>query len=103
MEVLTLATPVTYPSTTTWRIKRFDCDIDAPYIKVILVSNKNEFYTYQKLANDAASASQINNALSFINQGKFMTLQGKSLQKWLFERIQADDPNFAGTISGTPD
>lgn len=99
-EVLTLATPEVSPSVTTWRVDDIFFSVSSPSIKVTLVSNTGERYVYRAVPSETVSAAQILTGLSFINQGKFMTQQGKSLQKWLLDRISAEGVKV-GTVSGT--
>ena len=101
-ESLTLSVAVTYPSLIAWTIANVYLDMIAPSIKLELVSNTGLRTTFRLVAGENVTVGQIRAALSFINQGKFAALRGKSLQKWLLEQIQ--EAGFAaGTVSGTPD
>lgn len=99
-EILTLATPIVPPSTTTWAVDDIYLSASAPAIKVTLVSNAGERFVYRYAPNETVTAAQVLAAISFINQGKFQTLQGKSLQRWLLDRISAEGVKV-GTVSGT--
>lgn len=102
-EILTLTTQKPQkPTSATWSIDAIYVFANAPSLRVDLISNVGDRFTYQLLPIDAASTALIQTALSFINQGKFQTVQGKSLQRWLLDRIALDLPEFAGTTSGTP-
>src|SRR3990167_7619399 len=99
-EVLTLTTPVTTPDTTTWLVKTMFLDVDAPSVKIEIVSNLGEPFVWRYIVSDTVTEANVRAALSFINQGKFMVNQGKSLQRWILEQIAADQNSKAGTVSG---
>lgn len=101
-EKLTLAVPVTPPATVEWEVIDIFLSKEAPAIKVTLLSNTGERYVYRAIPSETVPASQILAGLSFINQGKFMVQQGKSLQKWLLDRISAEGVKV-GSVSGVPD
>lgn len=101
-EILNLTVSETAPATTTWRIARLCLDVDTPSIKVDLVSNTNKTFTWRLVPTTVVPASTIIQGLSFINQGKFKALQGKSLHRWLLDRMISDGI-FAGTVSGIVD
>ncbi len=100
-EKLTLTTPVTYTSTVDWKIVDIYISTESPAVKLTLASNTNERFVYRYVPSDTVTAAQVRTALSYINQGKFMTLQGKTLERWLLEKISADGVKV-GTVSGTP-
>lgn len=101
-EILTLDSPETAPSITTWKIKTIYIDVDVPYIKVDFKSNTGKIDTWRLTPNETTPASEITAGLLFIDSGKFKTVQGKSLRKWLME--QAIAKGFkVGTITGTPE
>ncbi len=100
-EKLTLTTPVSSVSTTDWHVADIYLSTEAPAVKVTLVSNVGERFIYRYVPSDTVTAAQVRTALSYINQGKFMTLQGKTLERWLLEKISADGVKV-GTVSGTP-
>jgi hypothetical protein len=99
-EILTLTTPVAGPSTTTWKVEDIYLSRLAPAIKVTLVSNTGERFVFRQIPGPDITAAEILVGLSFINQGKFMVNQGKSLEKWLLDRISAAGVKV-GTVSGT--
>jgi hypothetical protein len=101
-EILTLTTTQTFPSITTWSVENIYLDKVAPSIKVTLVSNTGERYVFRQVVDEETTAADILTGLSFINQGKFMVNQGKSLQKWLLDRISAAGIKV-GSVTGTPD
>ena len=101
-ETLTLATPETFPSVTTWKVETFTGDSSVPHITVVFLSNTNQRRVWRLAVDAGAPLNTIQAGLSYINQGKFQTVQGKSLQKWLLEQWQANG-GPAGTITGTPD
>lgn len=102
-ETLTLTTVVTYPSLTTWSIVGIHLDKAALSIKIDVLSDTGNRQSFRFVdGENGVTKAQIVSALSSINQGKFATLQGKSLQKWLLEQMQ--DAGFGdGAISGSPD
>lgn len=102
-EQLDLATPEAAPPVTDWRIEEVRFDRATPSIITIFRANTGEERAWRLVPGPGGvTESQINNALSFINQGKFKTVQNKSLDRWLFEQWQANG-GPEGTISGTPD
>jgi len=101
-EVLTLTTPVSTANIVTWDVKNIYLDKETPSIKVTLANNLGQRYVYRAVVeNGTVTAADIIVGLSFINQGKFKTVQSKSLEKWLIDKIKAELPQFAGTVSGT--
>lgn len=103
-ETLVLTTPETGPSTTEWRVVTIGLDVTTPYIKVRLRSNTGQDFLWVLTPDesDPSILEDINQGLSYINQGKFATVQGKSLQRWLLEQIIARGVKL-GTVSGAPD
>ena len=101
-EQLDLTAPETFPSISTWSVVDIYMSKEAPSLKVTLASNTGARFVYRVVPSATVTAAKILNALSFINQGKFMTTQGKSLQRWLLDKISAEGVKI-GTISGTPD
>jgi hypothetical protein len=101
-ELLTLTTPDTKPTITTWRVKNLFFDVDTPSIKVDIASNTGESYTWRYVVSETVTVADIRTALSFINQGKFMVNQGKSLQKWILDRMSTMGVKV-GTVSGAVD
>lgn len=101
-ELLTLAAPDTRFTITTWRLKTLRLDVEAPSIVVELVANTSESFTWRYVVSPTVTEADIRTALSVINQGKFMVNQGKSLQKYLLERMSALGVKV-GTVSGSVD
>lgn len=100
-EQLNLTTPETFPSITSWRVIAFSADIKAPAIKIIFEANTGEQRIYRLVPNqDESNITMIRNGLSYINQGKFMTQQNKSLQRWLIEQAQSRGFLPSGIITG---
>ena len=99
-EILTLTTPITLPSTTTYRVRSFFIDPDAPSIKTDFESNLGERVVWRYIVNETTTKAQVDAAISFINQGKFKTIQGKSLQKFLIQEAQSIGILGTGSISG---
>jgi hypothetical protein len=101
-ELLTLTSPQTFPSNTTWKVEDIYLSLIGPSIKITVVSNTGERFVWRQVPGPDLTAADILVGLSFINQGKFMVNQGKSLQKWLLDRMSAAGAKV-GTVSGTPD
>ncbi|OFW05640.1 MAG: hypothetical protein A3H96_11305 [Acidobacteria bacterium RIFCSPLOWO2_02_FULL_67_36] len=100
-EILTLTTPVSGLSTTTWQIADIYMSNEAPSLKATLKSNTGERFVYRSVPSDTVTEAQIRAGLKYVNQGKFMTLEAKSLHKWLLDRISSEGIKV-GTVSGTP-
>lgn len=98
-ERLTLTTPITGPSTTEWSIEDIYISKTAPAIKATLVSNTGERFVYRYIPSETVTAIQVTNAINYINQGKFKTIDGQNLQSWLLTQISAQGVKV-GTVSG---
>jgi hypothetical protein len=101
-ELLTLTSPETKPTITTWRVRSLFFDADAPSIKVEIAANTGESFTWRFVEGPGITEADIRTALSFINQGKFMVNQGKSLQKWILDKMSTLGIKV-GTVSGSVD
>lgn len=88
-----------------WEVTSLHLNRDTPAIKVSVRSNTGVIKNlrYVPSPDDPAVEAQIRIGLSFINQGKFMTIQGKSLQKWLLEKLRDDGHLNAGVVTGSPE
>jgi len=93
-EVLTLTTPVTPPAITTWQVR--EIHISPEEIAVLLVSNLGQPFTWV-----SATPAQAKTLAGFINQGKFMTVQSKSLHRWIIDQLVAAGTLPSGTVTGT--
>lgn len=102
MEKLTLTTSETTPNILDYRIRRLTIDVDVPYIKVDLVSDTSKGFSWNYAPSEDVSVADVLQAISFINQGKFMVLQDKSLQRFILEKISTLGVKV-GTVSGTMD
>lgn len=93
MELITLTTPVTTPSITTWRVSSLLLDWDAAVIAITLRGSGGErlSHTYT-----GANATAQMTALNKVN------LTSNSLHKRIIQRL-IDDGMLSGTISGSPD
>jgi len=100
-EILTLAVPVVPPSTTTYRVRTFFMDPDAPSIKTEYESNAGERIVWRYVVDELTTLAQVQAALSYINKGRFKTIDGVSLQKFLIREAQSRGILGAGDISGT--
>lgn len=92
-EILTLTTPESFPSITTWRVVELTLDAKHGVIHAVLESNLNTTAVYREQDADTLDAIR---ALNTAN------LSIKSLQRRLLERIAARGVKV-GTVSGTPD
>jgi len=101
-EILTLTVPETKPTITTWRVRLFSIDADAPSVTVEFIADTGEVKTWRYVAVGTVTLAQVKAAVSFINQGKFATVQAKSLEKWLVEQGQAAGILGPGAVSGVP-
>jgi len=92
-EIVTLTTPVTPPSLTTYRVVMLAMDWDSASIAIRLKGTNGEtkFCGYQ-----GATATTLMVALNKAN------LTSNSLQKRVLTQLIADG-EIAGTISGSPD
>lgn len=100
-ESLTLDTAETKPGITSWRVRHFFIDRDGPSVKIEFAANTGETRIWRYVVDATTTETQVRNAISFINQGKFMTVDGKSLQKWLIHKAQGRGILGTGTVSGT--
>jgi len=93
-EIVTLTTPVTTPSLTTYAVRMINMDLDVPAIVIRLRGSNGEVKT---VAYNGVTATNLMVALNKAN------LSTTSLQKRCLERLIADGELPAGTISGSPD
>lgn len=91
-EVLTLTTPVVQ-TRTTYRPSGMNLDWDAAYILVRLMGSDGVEIT--RSYSGAAATVRLNQ----LNTGNFSVT---SLHKKMIQILQADFPELAGSISGTP-
>lgn len=101
-EKLILTTPVTGPSDTEFKITGIFFGIESPSIKVDIEYNTGKTDTFRMVVDSQTTIEQVKAALLFINEGKFKTVQNKSLHKWLLEQI-ATKLNKPGNVTGTPE
>ena len=101
---LTLATPATFPSITTWEIVSLALDREAPSLKAMVRSNTGERRAIRYVPDDDDPSVEvaIRAGLKFINDGTFRP-QGKTLQQWLLEKFAQDGHLGPGSVTGTPD
>jgi len=86
-----------------WEVVDFHGNKKVPFFKVTFEANTGEQRVWRLVPNeDGSNITTIRQGLSFINGGKFMTVQGKTLERWLFEQWQADG-GPPGAVSGSPD
>lgn len=98
-EKLTLATPVSAPTVTEYTIVDIYISKVAPSIKVTLLSNTGEEFVYRYVPSGTVTATQVLNAITYINQGRFKTVDNQTLQAWLLAQISAQGVKV-GTVSG---
>lgn len=99
-EILTLTTPVSGVTTTTFKIVSITFGVESPSIKVDLVYNTGIRETYRMIPDENTTLAQVKAALKFINEGKFKTVDNKSLHKFLLDEI-ALKLGKPGTVTGT--
>lgn len=102
-EVLTQTIPTTFEAITTWKVAQFYVDPKSPSVKVEFESNTGTRIPWRYVVSSGVTEAQVKAAISSINQGKFMAVQGKSLEKWLIQQAQAAGILPAGSVSGTVD
>ena len=93
MELITLTTPVSTPSITTWRVSSLLLDWDAAVIAIRLRGSGGETL-HHAYTGPTATTQMV--ALNKVN------LTSNSLHKRIIQRL-IDDGMLAGTISGSPD
>jgi len=99
--VLTVAEPG--PSLVEWSVQDFYANPKTPAVKVTYVSNTGTVKVWRYIVSETVTVAQVKAAISFINQGKFMVNQTKSLEKWLIEQGIAAGVLAAGAVTGTVD
>lgn len=105
-EKLELTTPEISPDLSNWTVIDIYLNRDIPCIKIKVRSNitgKDKLIRYIPDLTDPSVEDMIRSGLSFINQGKFKTVQNKSLQRWLLEKLRDDGHLGPGNIIGSPD
>lgn len=93
MEIITLTTPVTTPSITTWRVSSLLLDWDAALIAISLRGSGGE------RLNHAYTGANATSQMTALNKANLST---NSLHKRVIQKL-IDDGMLAGTISGSPD
>ena len=103
-EVLDLNTPITKPSTTTWRVVGLNLSYEPNHstvgVHLLGSDGLRRSYGYTDYDENQVFTGTATALLSALNTAN---LSVKSLQKRVLERIAADFPVNAGTVSGTPD
>lgn len=102
-EILTLTAPIVPPSTTTYRVRLFFMDPNTPSIKTEFETNLGERIVWRYTVEDGTTLAQVNAALSYINKGRFKTINGVSLQKFLIQEAQSRGILGPGNVTGTED
>ena len=93
MEQLDLTTPLTYPSTTNWKVVKLALDWYGQFIEIGLLGSNGE-----RKAHSYSGST----ALTLMNQLNTLNLSTISLQKRVLNRLVSDGV-IAGTVSGLPD
>lgn len=101
-QTATLTVPIAGPSAVTFDIEEIILNKNSPAIKITIVLSTGEKRSLSFTVTNGTTKAQIITGLSFINQGKFMTQQGITLEDWLMKKISTDIPGYANTVSGTP-
>jgi len=92
-ELLTLTTPVTTPTLTTYAVRMISMDLDVPAILIRLKGTNGEV---KVCSYNGATDTTLMIALNKAN------LSTTSLQKRVLQQLIADG-ELSGTISGSPD
>lgn len=100
-EILTLTNPVAAPSTETWTVDEFTMRRVPPGIKTTFISNTGERLVWRFIPDETTTLSEVNTAISFVNQGKFKTVASKSLEKFLLQEAQSRGILPTGSVSGS--
>lgn len=96
-EEISLTNPITTPSITTWKVTSLLLRTTPdPVIEVILVGSNGKIrqFSYTEENDDPLTK------IKALNKANLST---KSLEKRILEQLQADYPELAGTVTGTPD
>lgn len=93
MEQATLATPITKPSITTYRVERLYLDWGASFIRVDLKGSNGEDLTHEYTGATA---------LTLMRQLNVLNMATQSLHKRILNRLIADGV-IAATVTGAPD
>lgn len=101
-EVLTLTTPVTKASQTTWRLDRLTVDYTQGSVFAQFLGNNGEIASAAYPTPAPAGSSQPTGA-QLITTLNTANLTSNSLNKRAVQRAQTDGYLAAGTVSGTPD
>lgn len=101
-EIVTLTTPVTRSTRTTFQIERVIIDILAKSIMIQWKDNNGDGFSaiYPTPAPNGSLQPTGAQLLNTINNTNFTTT---SLVKRIFQRLQTDGYIASGTISGTPE
>lgn len=97
-EQISLTTSETEPSSTSYSISNIYFDIEASSIKVTIKSNTGKTYLWRLTPDTPELKTEILNGLAYINQGKFKTVQNKTLNTWILEQIVAKGAKI-GTVT----
>lgn len=87
-ETLTLTTPITI-QTVSFTIKDVFISKVMPAIKVTVVSNLGQEDVFRYVESETVSKAEILNAINYIGQGKFKTIDGLNLNDWLIDQMIA--------------
>ena len=101
-EKFTLTTPAPGPTEIDFEITGIYLGVESPAIKVDIRYNTGKTDVFRYVPSPDVTLAQVKTALTFINDGKFKTVQNKSLYKWLLEQV-ALQLNEQGTVTGVPE
>ena len=98
-EKLILTVPVVPPAIVEWTVDDLYISVSSPELRATLISNTGERFVYRYAPDNVVTAAQVRAAISYINTGKFKTINNTTLQAWLLAQISAQGVKV-GTVSG---
>lgn len=99
---LNLTAAETKPDIVTWKPVNWLLDRTVPSMKVTFEAETGERRVWRLVPSASVTAAQIRAGLKYVNEGKFATVRGITLEQWLVEQWQANG-GPAGSISVTVD
>lgn len=92
-ELITLTTPVTPPTLTTYTVRQLVLDRDIPRIEILLRGNNGESFRHTYTSTTATA---------FLNNLNTRNFTSTSMQTEILKRLNADGV-LVGSVSGSPD
>lgn len=100
--LLTVTTPEEKPKIYNWRPIQWTVDRAVPYVKVTFQADTGEKREWRLVPSETVAAAQIRAGLKYIDEGKFATVRGITLEQWLVEQWGLNG-GPAGAITVTVD